>query len=71
MASTFKLFKPLGTGPVKLLEGNSGTCAAEAAAPDQSGSIDTCPLAGGVVSGSVPIAEVTASSSFSALLFIV
>ena len=40
MASTFKLFRLLGTGPVKLLEGKSGTCAAEAAAPDQSGSIE-------------------------------
>jgi hypothetical protein len=66
MALTFKLFRPLGTGPVKLLEGNSGTCAAEAAAPDQSGSTDACPLADGVFSGSVPIAEATASSSFSA-----
>lgn len=60
MASTFKLFGLLGTGPVKLLEGNIGTCAAEAAAPDQSGSIDVYPLAGGVVSGSVSIAASSA-----------
>jgi hypothetical protein len=58
MASIFKLFRRLGTGPVKWLEGNSGICAAEAAAPDQSGSID----AGGAISGSVPIAEATVSS---------
>ena len=66
MAPMFELFRPHGTGPVRLSEGSSGTCAAEDVAPDQSGSIDTYPLPGGVVNGSVPILEETASSSFSA-----